>query len=192
MTDEHAEGCTARDFLGMVNQTTAFYTVAAAKAEAKEELTRPPDPWCLYAGGGKSADVWLKWDDSNDAPKSYIGVKYANDSAKSEVRDKWILKLESLKSLQNGWDSYSAAPPCRVAIQNAKAALVHEADRLETSPERVEPSAIGGVGVTFLAGNREVVIEFYNKGTAHALYFRMTRPGTCVPKRSPRIERNTK
>ncbi len=40
----------------------------------------------------------------------------------------------------------------------------------DTIPERVEPSAMGGVGFTFSAGSRDVVVEFYNNGTAHALF----------------------
>ena len=71
--------------------------------------------------------------------------------------------------LEIGWNSYSAPAPSQVAIENAKV-LVEEAVRLGTALECVEPSAIGGVGITFSSGHREVVIEFYNKGTAHALF----------------------
>ena len=74
-------------------------------------------------------------------------------------------EIDALKQLPHGWDSYSAAPPSRVAVKNAKA-LVIEAGKLGAEPERVEPSAMGGVGVTFSAGRREVVVEFYNNGTA--------------------------
>src|SRR5262249_2590251 len=77
--------------------------------------------------------------------------------------------LDELKDLGDGWDSYSPPAPSSVAIANARA-LVQEAGGLNTAPERVEPSAMGGVGVTFASGLREVVIEFYNKGTAHALF----------------------
>ena len=80
-----------------------------------------------------------------------------------------LAELDSLKDLQDGWNSYSAPAPYSVAIENAKA-MVIEAYKLGTDPERVEPSAMGGVGVTFWAGNnREAAIEFYNDGTAHAL-----------------------
>ena len=37
-------------------------------------------------------------------------------------------------------------------------------------PERIEPSAMGGVGVRFTAGSREVAVETYNTGAAHALF----------------------
>jgi hypothetical protein len=56
-----------------------------------------------------------------------------------------------------------------VAIENAKV-LVKQAYANDSIPERVESSAMGGVGVTFSSGNREVVVEFYNNGTAHALF----------------------
>jgi hypothetical protein len=84
-------------------------------------------------------------------------------------RSSFCDSLDALKTLEDGWDSYSAPAPSHAAIENAKA-LANEADTLHTTPERVEPSAMGGVGVTFSAGEREVVIEFYNSGTAHALF----------------------
>ena len=80
-----------------------------------------------------------------------------------------LAEVDALKKLPHGWDSYSAPPPSRAAVKNAKA-LVIEAGQLGAEPERVEPSAMGGVGVTFSAGRREVVLEFYNNGAAHALF----------------------
>jgi predicted DNA-binding antitoxin AbrB/MazE fold protein len=81
----------------------------------------------------------------------------------------WVRKLDAFGRLENGWDSYRAPAPSTLAIQKAKA-LVLEAKKRQSVLERVEPSAMGGVGVTFAAGNREVVVEFYNNGTAHVLY----------------------
>ncbi len=83
--------------------------------------------------------------------------------------DELLAELDALKKLSHDWDSYSAPAPSRAAVKNAKA-LVLEAGKLGAEPERVEPSAMGGVGVTFSAGPREVVVEFYNNGTAHALF----------------------
>lgn len=80
-----------------------------------------------------------------------------------------IAELDSLKNLSDGWDSYSAPAPAILAIENAKA-LVTEAASLDTELEHLEPSAMGGVGVTFSEGSRDVLIEFYNDGTAHALF----------------------
>jgi hypothetical protein len=81
----------------------------------------------------------------------------------------WLAELDSLLNLSQGWDGYSAPAPHPAAVENAKA-LVIEADTLHTEPEHVGPSAMGGVGVTFSVGDREVVIEFYNNGSAHALF----------------------
>ena len=83
--------------------------------------------------------------------------------------DMFLAELDSLKDLPDGWNSYSAPAPHPVAIRNAKE-LVVEAGRMGTEPEHVGPSAMGGAGVTFSAGDREVVIEFYNDGSAHALF----------------------
>jgi hypothetical protein len=85
------------------------------------------------------------------------------------IRSPFCDRLDALRTLDDGWDSYSAPAPNTTAIENAKG-LVNEAGALDTTPERVEPSAMGGVGVTFSAADREAVIEFYNNGTAHALF----------------------
>jgi GNAT superfamily N-acetyltransferase len=79
------------------------------------------------------------------------------------------LELDSFRSLSTGWDSYSASAPAAAAIQNA-VHLVAAADKASLIPERVEPSAMGGVGVTFRSEEMEVIVEFYNNGTAHALF----------------------
>jgi hypothetical protein len=80
-----------------------------------------------------------------------------------------LAELNSFGNLTKGWNGYSAPPPTSVAINNAEA-LVIETNAGNTVPVRVEPSAMGGIGVTFAAGSREVVVEFYNNGTAHALF----------------------
>ncbi len=80
-----------------------------------------------------------------------------------------LADLDSFAGLEMGWNSYSAPAPTAAAIENAKV-LVGEAGVGDTIPDRVEPSAMGGVGVAFAAGTREVVVEFYNNGTAHALF----------------------
>jgi len=77
--------------------------------------------------------------------------------------------IDSFTDLGERWDSYSAPPPSRQAAENAKA-LVLAAAAGGFTPARVEPSAMGGIGVTFSHGSREAVVEFYNNGTAHALF----------------------
>jgi hypothetical protein len=78
-------------------------------------------------------------------------------------------RLSKMATLVKGWNGYSATPPTAAAIKNAKA-LLTRACAVGIIPERVEPSAMGGVGVTFSAGSREAAVEFYNNGTAHALF----------------------
>jgi hypothetical protein len=89
--------------------------------------------------------------------------------ANEEKQSKWLAELDALRTLDDGWDSYSAPAPHSTAIENAKT-LLSEADKLGLTAEHVEPSAMGGVGVTFCTNSHEVVIEFYNRGTAHALF----------------------
>jgi hypothetical protein len=85
------------------------------------------------------------------------------------IPEHWLVRLNSFAELEAGWNSYSAPAPSAIAIDHAKQFL-GVAHRQDTPPERLEPSAMGGVGATFTSGDREVVVEFYNSGTAHALF----------------------
>lgn len=80
-----------------------------------------------------------------------------------------LSSLQKLENLEDEWNGYSASAPKTIAIQNANS-LLTEALFAGIIPERIEPSAMGGVGVTFEAGSREVAVEFYNTGSAHALF----------------------
>ena len=84
------------------------------------------------------------------------------------IPDHWLERLKSLRELEAGWNSYSAPAPSAVAIEQTELFLGIAYSR-HIPPVRMEPSAMGGVGVTFIRGDREVVVEFYNSGTAHAL-----------------------
>lgn len=82
---------------------------------------------------------------------------------------KWFAKLGQLASLKDGWDSYEAPAPHRVAIDNAR--LYLSTLRLFLlEPTRVESSVMGGVGITHRVAKRKVYIEFYNNGGVHALF----------------------
>jgi hypothetical protein len=80
-----------------------------------------------------------------------------------------ISKSAELAGLADGWDSYRAPAPNSAAIENTRTFL-RQADTLGLAVERVESSAMGGVGATFSRGDLEAVVEFYNNGTAHALF----------------------
>jgi hypothetical protein len=88
-------------------------------------------------------------------------------------------KLESFTQLATGWDGYCARPPEKAAILSAKLFLsqLTESDR---SPERIKPSVIGGIGITFKVNHRKCYVEFYNNGTVYALFSDgQTEPETC-------------
>jgi hypothetical protein len=67
-------------------------------------------------------------------------------------------KLEKMKTLQKGWNSYKADPPSIEVIEAVKQFVIL------LPPDRVEPSAMGGIGVTYYRNNRKAYVEFYNKG----------------------------
>jgi hypothetical protein len=83
--------------------------------------------------------------------------------------DVWFERLESIKSLQSGWDSYSAPAPGAVAFANALAFLqvLKLADKV---PSKLAPSVVGGIGITFKNAARKVYVEFNNKGGVLALF----------------------
>ncbi len=80
-----------------------------------------------------------------------------------------IEQVSELGKLKEGWNSYSAPAPTPAAISSAKVLLTLAVDA-GVVPDRIEPSAMGGVGMIFTAGSREVAVEFYNAGNAHALF----------------------
>ena len=82
---------------------------------------------------------------------------------------KLIDRASELGKLEEGWNSYSAPPPMPAAIDNAKT-LLTLASVAGIIPDGVAPSAMGGLGVTFTARGREVAVEFYNAGNAHAMF----------------------
>ena len=93
----------------------------------------------------------------------------ANGVNHRDSEQKLLALLDTFGKLEKGWNGYSALAPTILAIENAKS-LVRESVAADTLPERVEPSAMGGVGITFTFDNRDVVVELYNSGTAHALF----------------------
>jgi len=70
-------------------------------------------------------------------------------------------ELARLVNLKDGWDSYDAVPPSQAAIETAERILAHL--RLEMLlPNRVVPSAEGGVGICFIDADRYADIEVFN------------------------------
>jgi hypothetical protein len=77
-------------------------------------------------------------------------------------------QLDQLKSLAVGWDGYDAPTPSADAIGAAKTLLQHMQNEL-LKPQRITPSAEGGVAFTFAAtGQRRAQIELLNSGEKFA------------------------
>lgn len=74
----------------------------------------------------------------------------------------WFSKLKDLHTLEKGWDSYGADPPDPRAIGAAEEFLILMREQV-LLPSRVEPSAMGGVGITCKQGSWMAYVEFYNQ-----------------------------
>jgi hypothetical protein len=82
------------------------------------------------------------------------------------------LRLAELAALKKGWDSYGADPPSAAALSSAQFFLFNSTLHF-AYPAKVNPSVIGGVGVTYRAGAARhpyVYIEFQNAGSTLALW----------------------
>jgi hypothetical protein len=78
-------------------------------------------------------------------------------------------KVDSFSELADGWNSYSAPRPARIAIRNVREFLdVLFAANMK--PNRIRPSAVGGIGVTFRRGEKKSYVEFLNSGSTYALF----------------------
>jgi hypothetical protein len=59
--------------------------------------------------------------------------------------------------LKDDWNSYKATAPNAFAIENARNFI-----KLLPNPYRVNPSAMGGVGITYKKSSLKAYVEFYN------------------------------
>ncbi len=77
-------------------------------------------------------------------------------------------QLDALAGLKSGWDGYDADVPSTVVIGEARKVLRSLQNQLAT-PDKVGPSAEGGVAITFRSpGDRRVQIEILNNGERFA------------------------
>jgi hypothetical protein len=100
-------------------------------------------------------------------PKKNAGA--VRKDATADLLGEWSTKLTRLTGLAVGWNGYDAAPPSEIAIQATRNYL-SALRAAQWTPDRLEPSAMGGVGVTHRRGERKVYVEFYNDGRVHALF----------------------
>ena len=72
-------------------------------------------------------------------------------------------KLHAFLDLQEGWNGYGAPPPNVKAVCSAATAFI-VLQALQSLPDRLAPSAVGGVGITYRNGKRKAYLECYNNG----------------------------
>jgi hypothetical protein len=82
---------------------------------------------------------------------------------------RWFEKIETCRTLKDGWNSYTAPAPNDKSLANAHLFLqVMQLEGIE--PTRVGPSAMGGIAITRRVGSRKVFVEFYNDGRVYSLF----------------------
>ena len=173
---EQVSACGERLFARKLKRILKAFAFEEAKAQSRDELSRPlmlrsPEFGCR-------SDIkhgrWIAAGDADEYRHLLAFVTAFRDhlrtcSTDPTVRTRWLAKIEALGRLEKGWNGYRASAPTAPAVRNAKDLFEVACDR-DIMPERVDASAIGGIGMTFTAGTREVVAELYNGGTAHALF----------------------
>jgi hypothetical protein len=75
----------------------------------------------------------------------------------------WKTKLIKLGKLRKGWNGYDAPAPSEAAI-NAAESFMEILLREDYEPNRLAPSAVGGVGITRRDNDKTIYVEFYNDG----------------------------
>ena len=75
--------------------------------------------------------------------------------------DDLLGKLEEMRYLEPGWDSYEALPPNEWALKKAQEALWAFASR-KAQPDKVLPSVENGVGISVTRGERYGFLEVLN------------------------------
>jgi hypothetical protein len=81
----------------------------------------------------------------------------------------WVAKVWSFTRLSPGWNGGRAPAPTLAAIGNA-ARFVFAMAEAGYRPTRIAPSAVGGVAMTRRVGERKALVEFFNDGSASALF----------------------
>jgi hypothetical protein len=84
--------------------------------------------------------------------------------------------LDSLQQIPVDWNGYGSEPPNEVSVTNARSVFT-AVNNLGYLPTSVSASAEGGVGISFINGNRYADIECFNTGEIWAV----TSDGTGNP-----------
>lgn len=93
----------------------------------------------------------------------YASASLRNKTLFTDARQ----RLEAAAHLPRNWDTYGAEPPNRLALALASR-LFYFLERASVPPNRVAPSAEGGVAFSFVERASRAVIEVYNTGEVAA------------------------
>jgi hypothetical protein len=116
-----------------------------------------------FGSGGRHVAV----QQPGNAASSETAMRSATGNLDNEPLPPTIERLHGFARLETGWNGSNAASPTALAIATAERFLKSHPD---WPPTRVEPSAMGGVGITYRTGGRRVYVEFYNDGKIHVLF----------------------
>ena len=98
-----------------------------------------------------------------DALRQRFLSQTETDASSRAVPRELLEKVEGFLGLQIGWNGYGASPPSPKAASLALSALGALHGTL-AAPDRLAPSAVGGVGITYRRGNRKAYVECCNSG----------------------------
>jgi hypothetical protein len=83
------------------------------------------------------------------------------------LQNSWLSlhrKAKSLIRLNVGWDGDRAPPPQNFAVQNARRVLLALQDQA-LLPSKLNPTVVGGIGITIKRCDKKAYIECSNKGS---------------------------
>ncbi|MGD0799777.1 MAG: hypothetical protein ABR906_00530 [Terracidiphilus sp.] len=103
-----------------------------------------------------------------DLQRSFNGSSYLYERLKSMCNAKEL--VQSMWRIEKNWDSYGAEPPNAISIKAADE-FAQWAIMGGLIPDRIEPSAEGGVAVAFLHDEKRAIAEFLNDGTRDLLSY---------------------
>ncbi len=121
--------------------------------------------------------------DTLAAPENYVLLFDPESTPSSPWSDQvttkvsWLrkasLELDTLRLLPEDWDGYGAPSPGNFAYLRAIDILhhLHVLEEITFEPASVDPSAAGGICISFAQAERRAIIECHNDGDVMAIVY---------------------
>ena len=156
-----------------VDEQAFDHVEAITKGEVQQPSKALPEPqqesWLeetLYSSTSGTSSTTV----STNTTSTFAGVSSSVSSSTSSFSARppdWlpvaILRLKQLESLGDGWNRYDSESPNADSCRNTQLILQILADR-GLQPTRVDPSAEGGICISFFEEDRYADIECFNTG----------------------------